>query len=157
MKKKLSLALLIAIFLMPSYSSATLVFETTSFVIGTETQNYSFAADQAPYTYQAIFSDLSVSPFFGFDSASLTIQSTSDILGSITGFGNVTFDVSPGESLFANIFATGGGTTQTGLYGLQISTVDSPVPEPTTIVLFGLGLGLLGLAGSNKKKNRNKN
>jgi len=41
--------------------------------------------------------------------------------------------------------------SQTGLRSVNFEMESAPVPEPATMILFGLGLGLLGLAGVNKK------
>ncbi|RLC04086.1 MAG: hypothetical protein DRH34_04655 [Deltaproteobacteria bacterium] len=148
LKLKLALMLMMVVFLIiPSYSFATLVYETTHWVSGTEGYTHNFTADQEPYTYQVTFADLSESPFFGFDFAYLSITSATDTLGSISDFGSFTFDVLlPGETLFANVFGTGGGDFGAGLYGIEISTV----PIPTTMLLFGLGL--IGLVGVRRKK-----
>lgn len=146
MKTKFVLMVVLITFLaIPSYAVASIVFETTGWIIGSDGLSYEFQADQSPYTYQATFSDLSESPFFGFDFLYFSVTSSTDTLDSIVGPGSFTFDVIPGQTLFANVFGTGGGNLEAGNFGVQISTI--PVPG----AMWLLGSGLIGLVGLRRK------
>ena len=154
MLKKISLTfMLIFLLVVPANSLEIIVFETTGWIEGTDAYMEDFnALLSPPFTYQVTFSDLSVAPDFGFEFAYLSITSTTESLGSITGFGSFNIDVEPGQLLFANVIAEAGGTANSGLFGIEIVTTSSPpaIPEPATITL--LGVGLLGLAGASRKK-----
>ena len=146
MKTKLVLAVLvIALFVVPSYTFAATVFETTGWIIDTQGFNFEFTADQSPYTYQATLTDLSLVPFFGFDTLFLSVTSSTDSLGSFFGPCSFTFDVIPGETLFANVFGIGGGTQGAGLFGLEVAAV--PIPG----AIWLLGSGLIGIVGIKRK------
>jgi hypothetical protein len=58
---------------------------------------------------------------------------------SIVGPGSFNFEAIPGETYFANVYGTGGGTTGAGLFGLEIATI----PEPGTILLLAAGVAAL--------------
>lgn len=138
--------MLIVLFVIPSYTSATTVYETVGWIEGTQGLSLPFQADQSPYTYQATLADLSISPIFGFDYLFLAITSTTTSYGSIVGPGSFIFDVVPNELLFANVFGIGGGDTGFGLFGVQVTTV--PVPGAVWL----LGSGLVGLVGLRRKR-----
>lgn len=150
-KYKLFLSVLgILVFMIPSYSFALVIFETTEWVVGTETNEYEFIANQSPYAYKATLTDLSIGPTFGFDDIDLSISTTSGVLAVLSEFGNVTFDAVPDATHFASVSAVGGGDLGAGIYGLLISnSPGTPVPEPTSIFL--IGAGLLGLACIKRK------
>ena len=140
MKLKLFfVSLAIACLLIPHYAGASTVFETTGWIVGTEGLNYEFVADTAPYTYRATLSDLSENPSFGFEYLFLSITTSTDTVDSIVGPGSFTFAAIPGETYFANIFGTGGGTVGAGLFGVEVTAV----PIPPSLIL--LGSSLLGL------------
>ena len=151
-KTKLVLALLmIALFVIPSYSFATnIVFETSGWIIGTDSNNYSFTADKSPYVYRATLADLSTPPQFGFDDLYLgvTYRDTSPYIkvSLLVGPGSFDFEVLPSSTINAVVSGIGGGSLDSGLYGLEVRAV----PEPTTMLLFGAGL--VGLAGFGRKK-----
>ena len=137
MKTKFVVVLmLIALLVIPSYTFASTVFETTGWITGSQGLNFEFTADQSPYTYQATLTDLSVDPLFGFDFLYLSVTSSTDSLGSIVGPGSFTFDVIPGQTLFANVFGTGDGTVGAGLFGVEVTAV----PSPSAIWLLASGL-----------------
>ena len=143
MKLKLWLvSLAIACLLIPQYAGASTVFETTGWIQETTGLNFEFHADTAPFTYRATLSDLSEDPFFGFDFLFLSITTATDTVDSIVGPGSFTFAAIPGETYFANIFGTGGGTVGAGLFGVEVTAV----PIPPSLILLGssvLGLVLL--------------
>jgi hypothetical protein len=58
---------------------------------------------------------------------------------SIIGPGSFNFAATSGETYFANIFGTGGGSQGAGLFGLEIKAV----PIPPSLIL--LGSSILGL------------
>ena len=140
MKLKLFLvSLAIACLLIPHYAGASTVFETTGWIQETIGLNFDFVADTAPYTYRATLSDLSEDPLFGFDFLYLSITTATGTVDSIVGPGSFPFAAIPGETYFANIFGTGGGTVGAGLFGLEVTAV----PIPPSLIL--LGSSLLGL------------
>jgi hypothetical protein len=143
--RKFLLMLIIAVFLVPACASASIVFETTGWITGSEGLTFNFTADQSPYTYQATLTDLSTVPYFGFDFLFLSVTSSTEILASIIGPGSFTFPVEAGKLYFANVFGTGGGEMDAGLFGLEITTV----PIPGSVWL--LGSGLIGIVGIRRK------
>jgi hypothetical protein len=143
--RKILLMLIIAVFLIPVCVSASIVFETTGWITGSEGLTFNFTADQSPYTYQATLADLSEDPYFGFVFLFLTVSSSTNILGSILGPGSFTFPVEEGRLYFANVFGTGGGIVDAGLFGLEIATV--PIPG----AIWLLGSGLIGIVGIRRK------
>jgi hypothetical protein len=138
--KQWLVSLTIACLLIPNSIGASTVFETTGWILETDALTYDFVADTAPFTYRATLSDLSEAPFFGFDFLYLSITTATDTVDSIVGPGSFTFAAIPNEKYFANVFGTGGGTQDAGLFGLEIKAV----PIPPSLLLFGTSL--LGLA-----------
>jgi hypothetical protein len=131
--------------LIPFSAGASTVFETTGWILETTGLTFEFDADTAPYTYRATFSDLSTAPFFGFEFLFLSITTATDNVGSIIdpfGTESLTFTAIPGETYFANIFGTGGGTVGAGLFGLEVTAI--PIP-PSLILLGSSVLGLVFL------------
>lgn len=144
MKLRLCWAVIAAVLLSaPHYAGATTVFETTGWIQETTGLTFSFVADTAPFTYVATLSDLSVVPFFGFEFLFLSITTSTDTVDSIVGPGSFSFTATPGETYFANIFGTGGGTAEAGLFGINVAAI----PEPTTAALLVAGLAGLAAAG----------
>ena len=150
MKKRKKFALMlwtILLFVIPSYSFALTIFETTGWIIGTDDDTFNFLANQAPYTYEATLVDLSTPPNFGFENIFMSISTATDLLASISDFGSTKFNAVPGETHYAYVSGTGGGNLEAGLFGLQVST--TPVPEPATMVL--ICSGLICLVGLSRK------
>ena len=133
----------------PQFAGATIVFETTGWITGTEGANYEFEADTAPFDdYKVTLSDLSVAPFFGFDELYLILTTSTGLVDSLSGPGSILFDATPGETYFANVFGTGGGNVGAGLFGIEITAV----PVPPAILLLGSGIfALLALKKRNWK------
>lgn len=121
----------------PQFAGATSVFETTGWITGTEGVTFDFEADTAPFDdYKVTLSDLSTDPFFGFDFLFLSLTTSTGTVDNIFGPGSFTFDATPGETYFANIFGTGGGTVGAGLFGIEITAV----PVPPAVLLLGSGI-----------------
>ena len=120
----------------PQFAGASTVFETTGFIIGTEGVTFDFIADTSPFTYKTTLSDLSEELFFGFDFLFLSITTATGTVDSIVGPGSFSFDATPGETYFANVFGTGDGTLGAGLFGIDITAV----PVPPALLLLGSGL-----------------
>jgi len=129
----------IVLLIAPHYAGATTVFETTGWITEEAGLTFEFDADTAPFTYTAALSDLSEDPFFGFDFLYLSITTSTDTVDSIVGPGSFSFTAVPGETYFANVFGTGGGTVGAGLFGIQVTAI----PEPGTALLLGAGLAAL--------------
>ena len=141
MKLKLCLvSLAIACLLIPHFAGASTVFETTGWIQGTDGLNFDFVADTDPYTYSATLSDLSEGPYFGFDFLYLSITTSTGVVDSIISSGSFTFEATPGEKYFINIFGIGGGSVGAGLFGIEIAAV--PIP-PSFILLGSCALGLV--------------
>jgi hypothetical protein len=149
MKKKAMILALLLCF-SPCLAIGSTILETTAFITGVEGDVYPFEASVGPYTYEATLTDLSSDPL-GFKYLYLSITTASDVLipfTSVTDSGSFTFDVTPDESYFANVFGRGTGRTKTGLYGLKVSTV----PIPSAFLL--LASGIIGLIGVRRRVNR---
>jgi hypothetical protein len=123
----------------PHHAGATTVFETTGWITESEGLTFEFDADTAPFTYSVTLTDLSVDPFFGFEFLFLSITTSAYTVDSIVGPGSFNFEAIPGETYFANVYGTGGGTTGAGLFGLEIATI----PEPGTALLLAAGVAAL--------------
>ena len=134
MKLKLFLvSLAVACLLIPLSAGASTVFETTGWITETTGLTFEFEADTAPFTYVATLSDLSEAPYFGFDFLYLSITTATDTVDSIVGPDSFSFLATPGETYFANVFGTGGGTVGAGLFGIEIKAV----PIPPGLILLG--------------------
>jgi MprA protease rhombosortase-interaction domain-containing protein len=142
MKLKLC-GVIAAIFLLssPNYAGATTVFETTGWILEDDGLTFDFVADTAPFTYVVTLSDLSIAPTFGFDLLFLSVTTSTDIVDSIIGPGSFGFTAVPGETYFANVFGTGGGTAGAGLFGIAVVAM----PEAGTVLLLAAGLAGLAL------------
>jgi hypothetical protein len=125
--------------LIPLSAGAATVFETTGWIQETTGLAFDFDADTAPFTYRATLSDLSEDPVFGFDFLYLSITTATDTVDSIVGPGTFSFLAIPGETYFANVFGTGGGDVDAGLFGVEVTAV----PIPPSLIL--LGSSLIGL------------
>lgn len=148
MKRKAQVTILVIIlFAIPSFAGASLVYETTGWITGTEGVVYEFTADVSPYTYEVTLSDLSTAPFFGFEFLFLSISTATDTVASpLIGPGSFSFEATPNETYFANIFGIGGGDVGAGLFGLEVTAV----PIPSTLML--LGSGIFALVALKRKR-----
>jgi hypothetical protein len=124
---------------LPHHAGATTIFETTGWILESEGLTFEFDADTAPFIYSVTLSDLSEDPFFGFEFLFLSITTSIDTVDSIVGPGNFSFPAIPGETYFANVFGTGGGTNGAGLFGISVVAV----PEPGTVLLLAAGVAAL--------------
>ena len=116
-------------------AQAATVFQTTGFISGIEGYTYSFTSGEEDEAYQVTLSDLSFAPL-AFDFLGISISTPLETLGSINGPGSFLFNVEPNSIYYANVFGVGSGPYETGLYGLEITTV----PIPTSLWIFGSGL-----------------
>jgi len=140
--KGLLTVMAIALLVIPTYSGASTVFETTGWIKGWDGLIFDFEADVAPFTYKATIADLSPPPSFGLSPLFLVIASSSEFLGFRSGEGSISFSVEEGKTYFAGVFGKGSGELDAGLFGLKIESV----PIPTTLMLFGSALfGLIFL------------
>lgn len=140
----LILCLLLVLPNLPVYGMT--IFEASGVIEGSNGVNYEFTADDAPYNYVAFLEDQSEAPLTGFDFLFMSITTATETLGSTTGPGFVAFEAVPHETYFANIFGTGNGCTQTGLYSIKVVNT---VAEPATLLF--LTAGLIALAGWKRK------
>ena len=127
------------------------VFETTGFIIGSESLSFTFVANVEPLFYEVTLSDLSTAPLFGFASLTLDLENSSGTsVGNLGGPGAFTFLPVKNELYTAQLDAVGAGTQGTGLFGLSVQSLSVPVPAPSPLVLLLiplLGLGVIGLGG----------
>jgi hypothetical protein len=133
--------------LIPNIAGASLVFETTGWIMEPSGINFEFVADTTPQNYQVTLSDLSETPMFGFDFLYLSITTATENVGSLVGPGSFFYPIEPGESYFANVLGTGGGDFGAGLFGIEIKAV--PIPPSVLLLAPGL-LGLLALRRRQK-------
>ena len=133
------IAIVIVLLFAPHYAGAATVFETTGWILEEAGLTFDFVADTAPFTYTATLSDLSTAPFFGFEFLFLSITTSTDTVDSIVGPGSFSFTAVPGETYFANVFGTGGGTAGAGLFGIEVTAI----PEPGTALLLAAGVAAL--------------
>jgi len=136
---------LFTLFTLPTYTFASIIFETTGWITGTEGLSFEFEADVSPYTYKVTLSDLSVDSFFGFEFLFLSLTTATDTIDSIIGPGSFSFIAVPGETYFANVFGTGGGSVGAGLFGVEVSNI--PIPGAAWL----LGIGYLSLLRLKKR------
>lgn len=146
--KRVWIVLAVILLFTPQIVGASIVFETTGWIMGDDGLVFEFEADTAPYTYRTTLSDLSEAPLFGFDFLYLSITTSTDTVKSIIGPGEFNFAATPGETYFANVFGTGGGELEAGLFGLEIRAV----PIPSALML--LGSGILGLFVLKRKTSK---
>ncbi len=138
--KKMFVGLLTGLFLIfgiLTMSSANTIVVTGSIDDGTEVDYWNFSHSQeSTITFDILanesIDDRGVEDFFGNDLGN-------DLLESIAMY----------ETIF-NAYEDGLIIFDADEDGLTVSTGGAPVPEPATMLLFGLGL--LGLAGVNRRK-----
>jgi hypothetical protein len=137
----------------PTLVRAAVVLEETAFIIGTNSKTYSFVADTNPLFYKVTLTDLSVGPFFGFDSLTLDLENSAGTsVGSLSGPGMFTFSPIMDELYTAKVDGIGAGIQSTGLFGLEVKTLPLPVPAPSPLIL--LLSPLLGFAGIGLARKR---
>jgi hypothetical protein len=112
----------ITLFLIPTYSiAAKKVYETVGTITGTDSNVYDFpAVKQNPQTCVVTLTDLNETTSSGFFYLFWTISTSTEVYYNIIGPGSITFDTSPGESFFTTVIGTGGGDSETGIYGIRI-------------------------------------
>jgi hypothetical protein len=148
-----SLVIAAFIFSFACSAEASVAFETTGFLSGTNGATYSFTVGQedfstlrfsnsdtvaAPSPYQITLSDLSFG-LLDFDYLALSLSTAKETLASLVGPGSFTVNLTPGVTYFVNLFGAGGGTFNTGLYGVEAAQA-SAVPIPGSILLLGSSL-----------------
>jgi hypothetical protein len=132
---------------MVGYPAGTL-YDSTTFVTG-PSLNVTTLNVNAPGTLTIKLTDLQWPEALG--SLSFSLTSATNILGAHTGAGTFSYDVEAAGSLFASIFATGGGESRTGLYGVNVNFAPlAPVPLPAAGLL--LASGLAGFGALRKKR-----
>jgi hypothetical protein len=69
---------------------------------------------------------------------SFAVTDATTALATMSGAGSLSLSVSGPMTLYADVFATAQGTTNTGLYNLQVSFAPTvPVPVPASGLLLG--------------------
>ena len=105
-----------------------------------------FFAD--PFEITAAGSYLAILTDFEFPapmvSAGMEVNSTTELLGSLTAPGSFTFDATPGTHFLSfSGFANTSTSLPLGQFGIEIEQLSS-VPEPATLILLSLGFAGLG-------------
>ena len=101
--------------------TAKIVYETVGTITGTDSNVHDFRAVEAtPHTCEATLTDLSEIPESGFNALFWAISTSTEVYANLSGPASITFDTSPGDLLFATVLGTGGGDTETGIYGIRI-------------------------------------
>jgi len=150
MKIKYWLVFSVVVCLLVSQNAfATVIFETTGWIIGSDENNYNFVADEQPLLYEVYFTDLSEPPM-SFDFLSLTLSSATDTIFTLLEPSMTTFTAELGATYFISVEGVAAEPFGGALYGISIST--APVPEPSTILLLGSGLAGLAWYGRKRKK-----
>ena len=142
--------------IVPTCVFASTVYEKVDWISGAEDMVLEFTSDAESYSFVATMTDLSVSPFFGFDFLFFSITTSTDLIDWIVvdpgDQGSISFEVTAGETWFANISGVGGGDMGKGLFGLKIEDVPGAVPIPPAFLL--LGSGIAGIVACRKRFQR---
>ena len=141
MKTKPILAVLVFLLPIAKPAPAAIVFETTGWMTEPDALTYSFDADVTPLIYRATLSDLSAQPSYGFDSLSLSIETGTTAVGSLSSPGSFTFAAVLNETYSATVSGVPGGDLEAGLFGVEIATV----PVPPAFMLLGSTLAAMVL------------
>lgn len=104
--------------------------------------DFTFAIDETPNAPGPPYSDDHITFPSSYAAETFVINNVNYTL-QLLGFGN------SADNLITTFSSPEGGTNATQLWG-SITTPPNPVPEPSTILL--MGLGLLGLIGYNRKR-----
>ncbi len=131
--RKFLLVLIIAVFLVPVCASAS-VLEKTGFIFGYSGESYSFVADQTPLVYKVTLTDFEFPA--AFDSLSVAITTSTDMVAELLEPGMTTFNVDLGTTYFANVLGNDADPQGAGLFGLEIASI----PIPSAVWLLGSGL-----------------
>ncbi len=127
----------------PNYSPGTL-YDSTTLATG-PSMNVATLNVSAPGTLTVKLQDLGWPD--KLSALSFALTSATGIIGAQTGEGTFTYQLDHAGTLFASIFAVGGGDMKTGLYNVNINL--APVPLPAAIWL--LGSGIAGFAALRRK------
>ena len=146
MRSKLSWVVMTIILLCsPHYAGAATILEIVELIEGPQAEVYSFVADETPLIYRVTLTDFEYT--VPFDSLSVSITTSTDVITQLLAPGMTTFDAEFGRTHFANVFATPGvSPSALGQFGILVESI----PEPTTALL--LSFGLIGLAISGRRR-----
>ncbi|GAC1453493.1 MAG: hypothetical protein PVSMB6_08010 [Steroidobacteraceae bacterium] len=122
---------------------AAVLLQQSTLVANQQSNVYAFTAP-GPGTLTINLADV---PWLApLSSLGFSVDSTQNVLGTMSGPGQLTVNVSQAGTYYADVTGQAGGPLDLGVYSLQVGFQPqaAPVPLPDTILLTLCGLAMLG-------------